>query len=56
MIRSLNYHFLNRTKKNRFSPRKMRMKMMKIRHLNRTAFFYVATAELMRLATYLDRD
>jgi hypothetical protein len=55
-MRSLNSHSLSRTKRNRFSQRRMRMKMMRIRHLNRTASFYVATTEWKKLATYLFRD
>lgn len=55
-MRSLNSHFLSRTKRNRFSQRRMRRKMMRIRRLNRTASFYVAITERTKLATYLDRE
>jgi hypothetical protein len=55
-MRSLNSHSLSRTKKIRFSLRRMRRKMMRIRHLNRTASFYVATTKRKKLATCLDRD
>jgi hypothetical protein len=55
-MRSLNYNSLSRTKKSRFSLRRMRMKMMRIRHLNRTASFYVAIIERKKLATCLGRD
>ena len=56
VMRSLNSHSLSRTKRNRFSLRKMRRKMKRIRRLNLTAFFCVATAEWKKLATFLDRD
>ena len=56
VMMSLNSHSLSRTKKNRFSLRRMRRKMKRIRRLNRTASFYVATTERKKLATCLDRD
>jgi hypothetical protein len=55
-MRSLNFHSLSRTKRNRFSLRRMRRKMKRIRRLNRTASFYVATTERKKLATCLGRD
>jgi hypothetical protein len=52
VMRSLNSRYLSKTRRNHFCLRKMRMKMKRTRHLNRTAFFHVTT-EWKKLATSL---